>query len=80
MDLSTTLTLAGAVFVLGVTPGPGVAAGVGRALVFGLGSALAFTFGMLVGDALLLLLAIFGLAAIAETMGELFTLVKIGLV
>ena len=78
MNLSTTLTLAGAVFVLGVTPGPGVAAGVGRALVFGLGSALAFTFGMLVGDALLLLLAIFGLAAIAETMGELFTLVKIG--
>lgn len=77
MTLPTVLTLAGAVFVLAITPGPGVAAGVGRALAFGLGPALAFTAGMLAGDALLLLLAIFGLAAIAEAMGELFTLVKI---
>jgi threonine/homoserine/homoserine lactone efflux protein len=77
MDLSTTLALAGAVFVLGITPGPGVFAGVGRALACGLGPALAFTAGMLVGDVVLLLLAIFGLAAVAETMGELFVLVKV---
>jgi threonine/homoserine/homoserine lactone efflux protein len=77
MDLSTTLALAGAVFVLGITPGPGVFAGVGRALASGLGPALAFTAGMLVGDVVLLLLAIFGLAAVAETMGELFVLVKV---
>jgi threonine/homoserine/homoserine lactone efflux protein len=32
---------------------------------------------MLVGDVVLLLLAIFGLAAVAETMGELFVLVKV---
>jgi threonine/homoserine/homoserine lactone efflux protein len=77
MDLSTTLALAGAVFVLGVTPGPGVFAGVGRALASGLGPALAFTAGMLVGDVVLLLLAIFGMAAAAEAMGELFILVKV---
>lgn len=77
MTLPTVLALAGAVFVLGITPGPGVFAGVARALASGLGPALTFTAGMLVGDVILLLLAIFGMAAVAETMGELFILVKI---
>jgi threonine/homoserine/homoserine lactone efflux protein len=77
MTLPTTLALAAAVFVLGVTPGPGVFAGVARALASGLGAALIFTAGMLVGDVILLLLAIFGMAAVAETLGELFILVKI---
>jgi threonine/homoserine/homoserine lactone efflux protein len=77
MTLPTILALAGAVFVLGITPGPGVFAGVARALASGLGPALTFTAGMLVGDVVLLLLAIFGLAAVAETMGELFVIVKI---
>jgi threonine/homoserine/homoserine lactone efflux protein len=77
MTLPALLALAGAVFVLGITPGPGVFAGVARALASGLGPALSFTAGMLVGDVLLLLLAVFGLAAVAQTMGELFVLVKI---
>jgi threonine/homoserine/homoserine lactone efflux protein len=77
MTLPTVLALAGAVFVLGITPGPGVFAGVARALASGLGPALSFTAGMLVGDVVLLLFAVFGLAAVAETLGDLFVFVKL---
>jgi threonine/homoserine/homoserine lactone efflux protein len=77
VTLPTALALAAAVFVLGVTPGPGVFAGVARALASGLGPAVAFATGMVVGDIVLLLLVVFGLAAVAETMGELFLFVKI---
>jgi hypothetical protein len=77
VTLPTALALAAAVFVLGVTPGPGVFAGVARALASGLGPALAFATGMVGGDIVLLLLVVFGLAAVAETMGELFLFVKI---
>jgi threonine/homoserine/homoserine lactone efflux protein len=77
MTLPTVVALAAAVFVLGVTPGPGVFAGVARALASGLGPAVAFATGMVVGDIVLLLLVVFGLAAVAETMGELFLFVKI---
>ena len=69
--------LAVAVFVLAVTPGPAVFAGVARALASGLRPALALALGVVMGDIVLLLLAVFGLAAVAETMGELFIAVKI---
>lgn len=77
MTVSTILALAIAVFVLGATPGPAVFAIVARALASGLTPAVAFNIGVIVGDLMLLLLAIFGLAAVSLAMGDWFVLVKI---
>lgn len=77
MTLTTTLALALAVFVLGITPGPAVFAMVARALASGLWPAVAFNVGVIAGDLVLLSLAVLGLAAVAVTMGDLFIVVKI---
>lgn len=77
MTFSTILALAIAVFVLGATPGPAVFAIVARALASGLTPAVAFNIGVILGDLVLLLLAIFGLAAVSQAMGDWFALVKI---
>ncbi|MBI3451307.1 MAG: LysE family translocator [Rhodospirillales bacterium] len=77
MTLATTLALALAVFVLAATPGPAVFAMIARALASGFGPATMFILGVLFGDVALLLLALFGMAAVAEAMGDLFVIVKI---
>ena len=77
MTLGSTLAFAIAVFVLGVTPGPAVAATIARGLTTGFWSAAALHLGVVLGDLVLLSLAIFGMAAVAQAMGELFFVVKI---
>lgn len=77
MTLLSTLMLAGAMFLLAVTPGPGVLATVARALGSGFRPAAMVVLGIVLGDLLFLLLAIFGLGALAAVLGDLFVGVKL---
>ena len=67
-----TVAYVGAVLV----PGPGVAAIVARALGGGFASAVPMSIGILVGDLLYLVFALFGLAAIATYFGPIFVIVR----
>jgi len=77
MTLAAYLALAAAVFILALTPGPVVVATVARTLVSGIKPALGLIAGVALVDLAYLLLAIFGLSAIASMLGELFIAVKI---
>lgn len=76
MSFSTSATYLLAIIIFAVTPGPGVFAILGRALIGGARSCIALSFGMAISDIVYLLLACMGLAAIAESFGELFTIVR----
>lgn len=76
MTLWSAVALAGAMALLAMTPGPGVFATVSRALASGFGPAAVVVLGIVSGDLIFLLLAIYGLAAVAQVLGELFILVK----
>lgn len=67
---------AAAMFVLAITPGPGVFATVARALASGLRHAAAVVAGIVIGDLLFLVAAVYGLAALAQVLGDLFAFVK----
>lgn len=77
MTITSIIAFIAAVFVLGAVPGPAVFATVARALASGLRPALAFSLGVICGDLILMLLAVFGLATVAEAVGEWFLLVKV---
>lgn len=76
MDLVTlaAFTLAYAIAVL--VPGPGVAAVVARALGGGFAGAVPMVLGILAGDLIYLVFALFGLAAIATWFGPVFIVVR----
>ncbi len=76
MDIVTlaTFTIAYAIAVL--VPGPGVAAVVARALGGGFRGALPMVLGILAGDLVYFVFAVFGLAAVATYFGPVFTLVR----
>lgn len=76
MSLISIFAFAGAIFLLAITPGPGVFATISRALASGFSNAAFVVFGIVLGDIIFLLLAIFGLSAIASILGEFFILVK----
>lgn len=57
-------------------PGPGVVAMVARALGSGFRSAIPASLGMVAGDLVWMTLSAFGLAAVAEAMGNSFLIVK----
>ena len=63
--------------LLAASPGPGVFATVARALSSGFRPALGVIAGIVVGDIIYLGFAIFGLAVVAQAMGEFFIFVKI---
>lgn len=71
-----TFTLAYAIAVL--VPGPGVAAVVARALGGGFKGAFPMVLGILAGDLMYFMFAVFGLAAIATWFGPIFVLVRWG--
>lgn len=76
MNLLSLFALAGAMFVLAATPGPGVFATLARALASGFGHASILVLGIVTGDLIFLLLAVYGLAAIADLLGGFFTGVR----
>jgi len=77
MTLTSAIALGIATLIFALTPGPGVFAAVSQALSYGFRAGLYTIVGIVVGDLIFLILAIWGLAAIAEAMGEFFLLIKI---
>jgi len=77
MTLTGFLTYALALGVAAAVPGPGVVALVARALSSGFPAAMAFSVGLILGDLTFLSAAVFGLALIAETLGEVFLVVRL---
>ncbi len=77
MTLLALAGLAGAMFILAVIPGPGVFATVSRALASGFPHAAVLICGIVLGDLLFLLAAIYGLALVADLLGGFFLAVKI---
>jgi len=70
------LAFAGAMLLLAITPGPGVFATISRGLASGFSNAAYVVLGIVIGDIVFLLLAIFGLSAIAHILGDFFVIVK----
>jgi threonine/homoserine/homoserine lactone efflux protein len=66
-----------AMLVLAASPGPGVFATTARAMASGFRPALAVIWGIVLGDIIFLLFAVFGLSMMARALGNLFFLVKI---
>ncbi len=78
MTLLNLMTFAVAMFLLAASPGPGVFATVARALASGFKHAAILVLGIIVGDLIFLLLAIYGLATMAELLGGFFSIIKYG--
>ncbi|RVU31602.1 LysE family translocator [Neptunomonas marina] len=76
MTFESALTFFVAIFIFGITPGPGIFAVLARALVLGGRSCFWLSFGMVISDICYLIFACLGLAAIAEHWGELFTVIR----
>ena len=76
MSLLNVLAFSIAMFLLAITPGPGVFATISRALSSGFSNASFVVFGIVISDIIFLLLAIFGLSTIASILGDFFILVK----
>lgn len=76
MTVISTLALAGAMLLLAITPGPGVFTTVARALASGLKHAFFVVLGIVTGDLIFLLLAIYGLATVAANLHGLFVIIK----
>jgi len=76
MSIIALVAFASAMFVLAITPGPGVFATVARALASGFKPAAFVALGIVGGDLAFLLLAIYGLAALAENLHGMFLTIK----
>ena len=77
MTFQSALAFGMAMLILAATPGPGVLTSVAHSLSRGFRSSIFVIAGIVLGDLLFLMLAVFGLSAVAHTLGELFFIVKI---
>ena len=77
MTLLSTVSFALAMLILAASPGPGVFATIARSLSCGFCPALAVVAGIILGDIIFLLFAIFGLAILAQTLGGFFIIIKL---
>jgi threonine/homoserine/homoserine lactone efflux protein len=66
-----------AMFILAASPGPGVFATVAHSLTSGSGATVPLILGIVLGDICYLLFAVFGLAFVAQSMGMVFTIIKL---
>jgi threonine/homoserine/homoserine lactone efflux protein len=76
MTLAGFLAYSLALAIAAAIPGPGVTALVARALGSGFRSALAMSFGLVVGDLTYLTAVVLGLALVAQTFGMVFLVIK----
>jgi len=76
MSLVEALTLFGMMVSLAALPSASVALVVTRSATLGLANGLAVVGGIILGDLILILLAILGLSVVSQLMGDLFILVK----
>lgn len=77
MALEQYLTFTIAMMIYVVTPGPGIMAVIARALADGMAATIPHIMGIVVGNMIYLLASIYGLAWIAQQMGQTFLLIKI---
>lgn len=77
MTVSSALAFAAAMLVFALSPGPGVVAVISTAVSRGFAPAMALSVGLVAGDLLYLLFAVFGLSLIAQMMGEVFVVVRV---
>lgn len=76
MSLSETWAFALTFFVFAAAPGPGVFATVARALASGSAHGAVVALGIVSGDLTYLLVAVYGLAALAQALGGFFSIVQ----
>ncbi len=77
MTPESALTFFLAIFIFGITPGPGVFAILARAMMDGSRACFMLSLGMAISDILYLIAACLGLATIATHWGELFSIIRI---
>lgn len=77
MSLESAITYLAAIFLFAITPGPGVFALLARGMSSGFRACVPMILGMTVSDIVYLVLACFGLAALAEHWSELFTWIRL---
>lgn len=77
MTTQSALALALATVILGLSPGPAVFATIGRAISMPLARVYLFILGIVVGDAVFAMLAMGGLAILAQQFAMIFTVLKI---
>jgi threonine/homoserine/homoserine lactone efflux protein len=77
MNYNLLLTFLFGMIVLAATPGPGVFGSMARAVSDGFKMSLFFIGGLVIGDSILLALALLGLSAIAKLMGSMFLAIRI---
>lgn len=76
MSLEAAISFFIAIFIFGITPGPGTFALLSKALNSGVKDCVPLSLGMTISDIVYLILASFGLAAIAENYVGLFLLIR----
>ncbi len=76
MLLSNLIILLGAMLLLAIVPGPAVFAVIARSFSSGFLRGLYMTMGIVVGDYIFIVLALFGLSTLAEAMGTTFFIIK----
>ena len=76
MSITEIITLFGIMIALAALPSASVALVITRSATLGVANGVAVTAGIILGDLVFILLAIFGLSVVAETMGSLFVIVK----
>lgn len=76
MTVSSAIALFGTMLVLAAIPSPSVFAVIARSLASGLGQGMMTVIGIVAGDLIFILLAVYGLASIAATMSHLFVMIK----
>ncbi len=76
MSVEASVSFFIAILIFGITPGPGTFALLGKALSTGVKDCFPMSLGMTISDIIYLLLATFGLAAIAENYSGLFLVIR----
>jgi len=76
VSIESLFTLFCAMFVLAIVPGPAVFAIIARSFSSGKLQAFYMTVGIVLGDYIFIVLALFGLSALAELMGSAFFIIK----
>jgi threonine/homoserine/homoserine lactone efflux protein len=77
MNINLLVTFLIGMIILAATPGPGVFGSMAKAAAEGFRMSLFFIGGLVLGDSILLALALLGLSAIAKLMGGMFLAIRI---
>ncbi len=77
MTVESAFAFIGALVIWTLIPGPAIFMVIGRSLGFGFASTLSLVAGILLGDVVYILFALFGLSAIGHLLGDFFFLVRI---